>query len=105
MAVPFFASKAQLVRNVSVLRRTSRSLGLYRRFRRSSRSTSPCLDDASQIPEHTAGPQPLVRINSSPLYVAPTALSDMCGPGYFDSQFTFELTVLPQLSSPLSTLR
>ncbi|KZV98483.1 hypothetical protein EXIGLDRAFT_763484 [Exidia glandulosa HHB12029] len=70
-------------------------------FRRSSRSTSPCLDNASQIPEHTAGPQPLVRINSSPLYVAPTALSDMCGPGYFDSRFTFELTALPQLSSPL----
>ncbi|KZV97936.1 hypothetical protein EXIGLDRAFT_729447, partial [Exidia glandulosa HHB12029] len=39
------------VRNVSVLRRTSRSLGLYRRFRRSSRPTSPCLDDTSQTPE------------------------------------------------------
>ncbi|KZV93604.1 hypothetical protein EXIGLDRAFT_767916, partial [Exidia glandulosa HHB12029] len=36
----------------------------------------PCLDDASQISEHTAGPQPLVRIDSSPLYVAPTARSD-----------------------------
>ncbi|KZV82220.1 hypothetical protein EXIGLDRAFT_729992, partial [Exidia glandulosa HHB12029] len=43
---PLFA-----VRNVSVLRRTSRSLGLYRRFRRSSRPTSPCLDDTSQTPE------------------------------------------------------
>ncbi|KZW01883.1 hypothetical protein EXIGLDRAFT_716523 [Exidia glandulosa HHB12029] len=38
----------ETVRNVSVLRRTSRSLGLYRRFRRSSRPTSPCLDDTSQ---------------------------------------------------------
>ncbi|KZV86655.1 hypothetical protein EXIGLDRAFT_774409 [Exidia glandulosa HHB12029] len=69
--------------------------------RRSSRSTSPRLDDTSQIPERTADPQTLVRIDSSLLHVAPTALSDMCGPGYFDPRFTFKLTALPRLLSPL----